>query len=65
MITFKSGNNKTRIYYFIVTRRDLYICKKFKTTPGECSTNQHGILVLDIRLKKRAKEINELEGIND
>lgn len=47
-ITFKSGNIKTQIDYFMVGRKDFNNCNNCKAILGEWLTTQHRILVLDV-----------------
>ena len=63
LITHKSGNRRTTIYYILVKRTDLKAAKDCKVIPGESIAMQHRILVMEYKLKtpmkKQTRKINK------
>ena len=62
LITFKSGQNKSQIDFFLTRRVDRLSCKDCKVIPGESLTTQHRVLVLDICIKKWKRKANINHG---
>ena len=56
IITYKSGNRRTTIYYILVKRTDLKGAKDCNVIPGEIIAMQHRILVMDYKLKTPMKK---------
>ena len=57
LITFKSGVTCSQIDFFLVRNTDKRIYKDCKVIPGESLTTQHRVLVLDLYVKSRTKQI--------
>lgn len=55
LITYKSGNSKTQIDYFLLDKRDLKHIKDCKVIPGEPLTSQHRLLLTALKLKNSMK----------
>jgi len=55
LITYKSGVSCTQIDFFLIRKSDRKICLDCKVIPGESLTTQHRVLVMDVRVKRRAK----------
>ena len=63
LITYKSGNRRTTIYYILVKRKDPKAAKDCKVIQGESTAMQNRILVLDYTMntprKKHTIQINK------
>ena len=51
LITFKSGNARTQIDYFLVRANNRRWCRDCKVLPSECLMTQHRLLVLDVEIR--------------
>ena len=55
LITDKSGVSCSQIDFFLIRKSDRKICLDCKVIPGESLTTQHRVLVMDVRVKRRAR----------
>jgi len=55
LITYKSGVSCSQIDFFLIRKSDMKICWDCKVIPGESLTTQHRVMVMDVRVKRRAK----------
>jgi len=56
--TFRSGNNKSQIDYFLIRTNDRRMCKDCKVIPSKCLGAQYKLLVMDLVFKSfRVKKI--------
>lgn len=55
LITFKSGNSKSQIDFFLVDRRYLKQIKDCKVIPGDPLTSQHRLLLAALKLRTPVK----------
>ena len=55
LITYKSGASCSQIDFFLIRKTDRKICLDCKVIPGEGLTTQHRVMVMDVRVKRRAK----------
>jgi len=69
LVTFKSGNTRTQIHYFLVRENSRRLCKDCKVISIECLATQHMSLVMDvairslIRQKRRVRFLKLSNGI--
>ena len=61
MVTFKSGNTRTQIDYFLMTANIRRLCEDCKVILSECSTTQHKLLVMDIEVRSLIKRKRTIE----
>jgi len=67
LVTFRSGNNKSQIDYFLIRVSDRRMGKYFKVIPSEWLGTQHRLLVIDLvfknlRVKREGLGMPELDG---
>ena len=55
LITYKSGVSCSQIDFFLIRKSDRKICLDCKVIPRESLTIQHRVMVIDVRVKRRAK----------
>jgi len=55
LITYKSGASFSQIDFFLIRKSDRNICLDCKVIPGESLTTEHRIMVMDVRVKRRAR----------
>jgi len=55
LITYKSGVSCSQINFFLIRKSDRKICLDCKVIPGESLTIQHRVMVMDVRVKRRAE----------
>ena len=55
LITFRSGQNRSQIDFFLAKREDRASCIDCKVYPGECVATQHKLLVPEVRYNKVRK----------
>ncbi|KAL5139739.1 LINE-1 retrotransposable element ORF2 protein [Glycine soja] len=55
LITYKSGETCFQIDFFLIRKSDRKYCLNCKVIPGESLTTQHRVLVMDVRIRDRAK----------
>ncbi|KAL5152766.1 Craniofacial development protein 2 [Glycine soja] len=55
LITYKSGGTCSQIDFFLIRKSDRKYCLNCKVIPGESLTTQHRVLVMDVRIRDRAK----------
>ncbi|KAL5172704.1 Craniofacial development protein 2 [Glycine soja] len=55
LITYKSGGTCSQIDFFLIRKSDRKYCLNYKVIPGESLTTQHRVLVMDVRIRDRAK----------
>ncbi|KAL5138398.1 Craniofacial development protein 2 [Glycine soja] len=55
LITYKSGGTCSQIDFFLIRKSDRKYCLNCKVIPGESLTIQHRVLVMDVRIRDRAK----------
>ncbi|KAH1206127.1 Craniofacial development protein 2 [Glycine max] len=55
LITYKSGGTGSQIDFFLIRKSDRKYCLNCKVIPGESLTTQHRVLVMDVRIRDRAK----------
>ncbi|KAH1196522.1 Glutathione hydrolase 1 [Glycine max] len=55
LITYKSGGTCSQIDFFLIRKSDRKYCLNCKVIPGESLTTQHGVLVMDLRIRDRTK----------
>ncbi|RZB79100.1 DnaJ-like subfamily C member 7 isoform B [Glycine soja] len=55
LITYKSGGTCSQIDFFLIRKSDRKYCLNCKVIPGESLTSQHRVLVMDVRIRDRAK----------
>ncbi|KAL5153945.1 Craniofacial development protein 2 [Glycine soja] len=55
LITYKSGRTCSQIDFFLIRKSDRKYCLNCKVIPGESLTTQHRVLVMDVRIRDRAK----------
>ncbi|KAH1192728.1 Craniofacial development protein 2 [Glycine max] len=60
LITYKSGGTCSQIDFFLIRKSDRKYCLNCKVIPGESLTTQHRVLVMDVRIKDRAKRRSPL-----
>ncbi|KAH1219042.1 Craniofacial development protein 2 [Glycine max] len=66
LITYKSGGTCSQIDFFLIRKSDRKYCLNCKVIPGESLTTQHRVLVMDVRIRDRAKRrspMGEKQGI--
>ena len=51
-ITFKSGNTRTQIDYFLMRASSRRLCRNCKVILSECLTTQHRLLVIDAEMRR-------------
>jgi len=51
LITFKSGNTRTQIDYFLMRTNNGRLCKDCTVIPNECLVTQHRLLVMDVEIR--------------
>ena len=51
LVTFKSGNNRTQIDYFLMRLNNKRLCRDCKVIRSECLTTQHRLLVMDVEIR--------------
>uniref|UniRef100_A0A0R0H209 Endonuclease/exonuclease/phosphatase domain-containing protein n=1 Tax=Glycine max TaxID=3847 RepID=A0A0R0H209_SOYBN len=56
LITYKSGGTCSQIDFFLMRKSDRKYCLNCKVIPGESLTTQHRVLVMDVRIRDRAKK---------
>ncbi|KAH1222459.1 Craniofacial development protein 2 [Glycine max] len=60
LITYKSGGTYSQIDFFLIRKSDRKYCLNCKVIPGESLTTQHRVLVMDVRIRDRAKRRSPL-----
>ncbi|KAL5148302.1 Transcriptional adapter ADA2a [Glycine soja] len=55
LITYKSGGTCSQIDFFLIRKSDRKYCLNCKVISGESLTTQHRVLVMDVRIRDRAK----------
>ena len=55
LVTFKRGNTRTQIDYFLVRENSRRLCKDCKMLPSECLATQHRLLVMDVTIRSSVK----------
>ncbi|KAH1214992.1 Craniofacial development protein 2 [Glycine max] len=60
LITYKSGGTCSQIDFFLIRESDRKYCLNCKVIPGESLTTQHRVLVMDVRIRDRAKRRSPL-----
>ncbi|KAH1137029.1 hypothetical protein GYH30_027138 [Glycine max] len=55
LIIYKSGGTCSQIVFFLIRKSDRKYCLNCKVIPGESLTTQHRVLVMDVRIRDRAK----------
>ncbi|KAH1193556.1 Craniofacial development protein 2 [Glycine max] len=55
LITYKGGGTCSQIDFFLIRKSDRKYCLNCKVIPGESLTTQHRVLVMDVRIRDRAK----------
>ncbi|KAL5193749.1 LINE-1 retrotransposable element ORF2 protein [Glycine soja] len=55
LITYKSGGTCSQIDFFLIRKSNRKYCLNCKVIPGESLTTQHRVLVMDVRIRDRAK----------
>ncbi|KAL5158405.1 Craniofacial development protein 2 [Glycine soja] len=60
LITYKSGGTCSQIDFFLIRKSDRKYCLNCKVIPGESLTTQHRVLVMDVRIRDRAKRRSPL-----
>ncbi|KAH1193601.1 Craniofacial development protein 2 [Glycine max] len=60
LITYKSGGTCSQIDFFLIRKSDRNYCLNCKVIPGESLTTQHRVLVMDVRIRDRAKRRSPL-----
>ncbi|KAL5136130.1 Exportin-4 [Glycine soja] len=55
LITYKSGGTCSQIDFFLIRKSDRKYCLNCKVILGESLTTQHRVLVMDVRIRDRAK----------
>ncbi|KAH1204248.1 3-isopropylmalate dehydratase large subunit, chloroplastic [Glycine max] len=55
LITYKSGGTCSQIDFFLIRKSDRKYCLNCKVIPEESLTTQHRVLVMDVRIRDRAK----------
>ncbi|KAL5128533.1 Craniofacial development protein 2 [Glycine soja] len=55
LITYKSGGTCSQIDFFLTRKSDRKYCLNCKVIPGESLTTQHRVLVMNVRIRDRAK----------
>ncbi|KAL5189467.1 Enoyl-CoA hydratase 2, peroxisomal [Glycine soja] len=55
LITYKSGGTCSQIDFFLIRKSDRKYCLNCKVIPGESLTTQHRVLVMNVRIRDRAK----------
>ncbi|KAH1189168.1 hypothetical protein GmHk_20G056992 [Glycine max] len=60
LITYKSGGICSQIDFFLIRKSDRKYCLNCKVIPGESLTTQHRVLVMDVRIRDRAKRRSPL-----
>ncbi|KAH1254392.1 Craniofacial development protein 2 [Glycine max] len=60
LITYKSGGTCSQIDFFLIRKSDRKYCLNCKVIPGESLTTQHRVLVMDVRIRDRAKRSSPL-----
>ena len=55
LITYKSGVSCSKIDFFLIRKSDRKICLDCKVIPGESLTTQHRVMMMDVRVKRKAK----------
>jgi len=53
LVTFKSGNTRTQIDYFLTRENSRRLCKDCKVIPSECL--KHRLLVMDIEVRSSVR----------
>jgi len=51
LLTFKSGNTRTQIDYFLMRTNGRSLCKDCNVIPSECLTMQYKLLVMDVEVR--------------
>jgi len=51
LVTFKSGNTRIQIDYFLVRANSRRLCKDCKLIPSECLATQHRLLAMDVAIR--------------
>lgn len=60
LVTYRNGVNATQIDFFLTRRGEKRSCLDCKVIPGEATTEQHKLLVMDIRLQEdKRKKLNQ------
>ena len=54
-VTFKSGNTRTQIDYFLMRADNRRLCKDCKVIPSECLTTQHRLFVMDVEIRSTVR----------
>ncbi|KAL5135652.1 Craniofacial development protein 2 [Glycine soja] len=60
LITYKSGGTCSQIDFFLIRKSDRKYCLNCKVIPGESLTTQHRVLVMNVRIRDRAKRRSPL-----
>ncbi|KAH1219602.1 LINE-1 retrotransposable element ORF2 protein [Glycine max] len=60
LITYKSGGTCSQIDFFLIRKSDRKYCLNCKVIPRESLTTQHRDLVMDVRIRDRAKRRSPL-----
>nr|XP_034840840.1 craniofacial development protein 2-like [Maniola hyperantus] len=51
LITYQSGNHRSQIDYFLISRKNLNTVKDCKVIPGEPLASQHRLLLMEMKVK--------------
>ena len=65
LITFKRGNTKTQIDYFLMRANSRRLCRDCKVISNECLTTQYKLLVMDAEIRstlRRKRTVGVYKG---
>jgi len=62
LITFKSGNTRTQIDYFLMRANSRRLCQDCKVIPSECLATQHRLLVIDGEIRGAIRRKRNVGG---
>jgi len=57
LITFRSGSSASQIDFFLTRKIDRGCYMDCKVVPGESAVTQHGLLILEIQIRRRFRKI--------
>jgi len=55
LITFKTGNTRTQIDYFLMRANGRRLCRDCKVIPIECLKTQHRLLVVNVEMRSAVR----------
>ena len=65
LVTFKGGNTKMQMDYFLVRVNNRWWCRDYKVIPTECLMTQHRLLVLHVKvrsLKRKRRSVGNVRS---